>query len=399
MEESKGARIYRSIMLVLITAIITAMITSIGLYNYYTRSKSGVIQILTEHIKISDNANTVAEKIELTKKKIEEQYIGELDEEKMVEYAVKGYVEGIGDEYTEYLTKEEYEELNMIVNGDYVGIGIYMSKDENGNVIVLMPMENSPAEEADIKAEDIIVSVNDEKCYGMELEEIASKIKGIEGTQVKLEILRGEETLIKIVERRKVEIKNSDYKILDNNIGYIVFTTFDTNCTENIKKYLDEFQEKGVNSVIIDLRNNAGGAVTEAVYFSELFLEKGSTIMKLYSKDKSNVAYKSNSTETYNMNLVLLVSKSTASAAEIVTSALKENEKAKIIGSQTYGKGVMQIVEPFLDGALKITIEEFKTPNGEQINKVGITPDIVIEDNPETDVDEQLQEAIKVLQQ
>ena len=399
MEYSKGTRIYRSIMLVLITVLITLMVTAIGLYNYFTKTNKGVIEVLTAHIKMSDNTNSVVEKLELTKKQLEEKYLGELDEEKMIEYAIKGYVEGVGDEYTQYLTKDEYEELTMIVNGDYVGIGIYMSKDEKNNIIVVMPMENSPAEEAGIKEGDIIVSVDDEKCNGTDLEEVANKIKGIEGTDVKLEILRDDEIITKTVRRRKVEIKNSDYKILENNIGYIVFTTFDTNCTEKVKQYLNEFQEKGVNSVIIDVRNNAGGAVTEAISFSELFLKKGDVIMKLCNKDKKDVDYKSNAKETFNMKIVLLVSQNSASATEIVAAALQENERAKIVGTKTYGKGVMQEVEPFLDGALKITIKEFKTPNGNTINKVGITPDVVIEDDSSTDEDEQLQEAIKIIQQ
>ena len=399
MEYSKGTRIYRTIMLVLVTILITLMITAIGLYNYFTKTNKGVIEVLTAHIKMSDDTNSVVEKLELTKKQLEEKYLGELDEDKMIESAIKGYVEGVGDEYTQYLTKEEYEELTMVVNGDYVGIGIYMSKDDKNNIIVVMPMENSPAEEAGIKEGDIIVSVDDEKCDGTDLEKIANKIKGIEGTEVKLEILRDDEIITKTVKRRKVEIKNSDYKILDNNIGYIIFTTFDTNCTEKIKQYLNEFQEKGIDSVIIDVRNNAGGAVTEAISFSELFLEKGNVIMKLCDKDKKDVNYKSNAKETYNMRIVLLVSQNSASATEIVAAALQENERAKIVGTKTYGKGVMQEVEPFLDGALKITIKEFKTPNGNTINKVGVTPDIIVEDDSTTEEDEQLQEAIKIIQQ
>lgn len=395
--ENRKNTIYRVVMLVIITVIITFMITSIGMYNYFVETGNINIEKLVKQVEVSEETESLNKKIEIVKKYLEKYYIGELDSESMQEIAIKGYVAGLNDEYTEYLTKEEYEELLVAVNGDYVGIGIYMYQDSNGNIVVLMPMEDSPAQEAGVQANDIIVSINGELCTELSIDEAAAKIKGEENTTVQIEILRGNERIIKTIQRRTVEIPDSRAEVLEGNIGYIELTTFDNKSTDNVSKYLADFKSKGINSAIIDLRNNTGGMVTEAVSFSELFVEDGNVIMRSYNKKDKETIVKANNKETIDMNLVILVNEYSASATEIVAAALKDNGVAKIVGTQTYGKGVMQEVVPLFEGALKLTIEEFKTPNGEKINGVGITPDIVIEDNSQTVADEQLQKALEIL--
>lgn len=163
------------------------------------------------------------------------------------------------------------------------------------------------------------------------------------------------------------------------------------------RKIYEEFQNKGISSVILDLRNNTGGVVEEAVKISELFIDKGNTVLRSYNKTEKETIIKSSSGKYKDINLVLLVNGYSASASEIVTAALKDNKAATVIGTRTYGKGVMQEIQPLFDGAIKVTIEEFKTPNGDKINKKGITPDIVIEDDANTIEDEQLQKAIEIL--
>lgn len=397
MENNKANKVYKVVMLILITAIVTFMITSIGMYNYFVKTNQGRIAVVESIEKNGDDYSMLNAKLQIVKDYLNENYIGELNLDKMIEGAIKGYVEGVGDDYTEYLSKDEYEELIVNVTGDFVGIGVYIYKDQDGNLIVLAPMENSPSEEAGIEAGDRILAIDGENCNEMDINVASSKIKGEAGSTVELEIQRGTETLKKTVTRRTVEISDSASKILDGNIGYIVLSTFDTDCSKKIKKYMEEFQSKGINSVILDLRNNTGGVVEEAVKISELFIDKGNTVLRSYNKTEKETIIKSSSGKYKDINLVVLVNDYSASASEIVTAALKDNKAATIVGIRTYGKGVMQEIQPLFDGAIKITIEEFKTPNGDKINKVGIKPDVEIEIDKDSNEDLQLQKAIEIL--
>ncbi len=397
MENNKANKVYKVVMLILITAIVTFMITSIGMYNYFVKTNQGRIAVVESIEKNGDDYSMLNAKLQIVKDYLNENYIGELNLDKMIEGAIKGYVEGVGDDYTEYLSKDEYEELIVNVTGDFVGIGVYIYKDKDGNLIVLAPMENSPSEEAGIEAGDRILAIDGENCNEMDINVASSKIKGEAGSTVELEIQRGTETLKKTVTRRTVEISDSASKILDGNIGYIVLSTFDTDCSKKIEKYMEEFQSKGINSVILDLRNNTGGVVEEAVKISELFIDKGNTVLRSYNKTEKETIIKSSSGKYKDINLVVLVNDYSASASEIVTAALKDNKAATIVGIRTYGKGVMQEIQPLFDGAIKITIEEFKTPNGDKINKVGIKPDVEIEIDKDSNEDLQLQKAIEIL--
>ena len=272
--ENKKNSIYKVVMLVLITAIITFMATSMGMYNYFIGTDEGRIESLVKYIETSKDTENLIERFEIVKKYLEKYYIGEIDIDSMTEYAIKGYVAGLNDEYTQYLTKMEYEELLISVTGDYVGIGIYMTADADGNIIIIAPIEGSPAEAADIQPNDIILTINGENTQDMDLELASTKIKGEEGTKVELELLRGTETIKKTIERKTVVIPDSKSEILEGNIGYIQLASFDENSTQNVSNYLTEFQNKGIKSVIIDLRSNTGGIVSEAISLSELFVKK-----------------------------------------------------------------------------------------------------------------------------
>ena len=397
MENNKANKVYKVVMLILITAIVTFMITSIGMYNYFVKTNQGRIAVVESIEKNGDDYSTLNAKLQIVKDYLNDNYIGDLNLDKMIEGAIKGYVEGVGDDYTEYLSKDEYEELIVNVTGDFVGIGIYMYKDKENNLVVLAPIEKSPAEEVGIEAGDVILAINGESCNEMDINVASSKIKGESGSTVELEIQRGTEIFKKTVTRRNVEIKDSSSKILDGNIGYITLASFNTDCSKEIINYMKEFQNKGINSVILDLRNNTGGIVDDAISISELFIEKGNIVLHSYNKAENETIIKSKSGEFKDIKLVVLVNEYSASASEIVTAALKDNKAATIVGTKTYGKGVMQEIQPLFDGAIKITIEEFKTPNGDTINKIGITPDIVIEDDVNTIEDEQLQKAIEIL--
>lgn len=394
MDFEKKNNIYKSVMLVTVTALITFLFTAIGMYNYYIKTEKGLAKTL-----ITTETTTLDKKLQLVREYLEKSYLGEItNEEELIESAVKGYVAGLGDEYTEYLTKEEYEELMVSVNGNFVGIGIYMSQDIYENVIVLLPIEGSPAEEAGIKTGDIITKVNGEECTGVDLSIVANKVKGEEGTTVELEILRDGETLNKTIERRKVEINHINSEILEGDIGYIQILAFDDGSSEEFEAKLTELLEKNIKSLIIDVRDNGGGIVTEAINISELFITKGKTIMIERDKNSNEEVTKAKTEAKINsdLNVVILTNENSASASEIFVGALKDNEIAKIVGTKTFGKGVMQEIIPVKSGgALKVTIEEFKTPNGNTINKKGIEPNVEIEDDEKTKVDEQLQKAIE----
>lgn len=394
MDFEKKNNIYKSIMLVTVTILITFLATAIGMYNFYIKTEEGLAKTL-----ITTETTALDKKIQLIREYLDKSYLGEItDEEELIESAVKGYVAGLGDEYTEYLTKEEYEELMVTVNGNFVGIGVYMSKDIYENVIVLLPIEGSPAEEAGLKTGDIITKVNGEECTGVDLSIVANKVKGEEGTTVELEILRDGETLNKTIERRKVEINHINSEVLEDDIGYIQILAFDDGSSEEFETKSTELLAKNIKSLIIDVRDNGGGIVTEAINISELFIPKGKTIMIESDKDLNEEITKAKTESKINSDLevIILTNENSASASEIFVGALRDNEIAKIVGTKTFGKGVMQEIVPVKSGgALKVTIEEFKTPNGNTINKKGIEPDIEIEDDEKTEIDEQLQRAIE----
>lgn len=392
MDFEKKNKVYKAVMLVIVTALITFLVTSIGMYNYVTKTDSGITKIVT-----SSEPTKLDTKIQVIKKYLEKYYLGDIaSDDELIESAIKGYVEGLEDDYTEYLTKEEYEELMTSVSGNYVGIGIYMTQDRYENIVVLLPIEGSPAEEAGLKTGDIINKINGEECRGKDLTLIANQIKGEEGTTVDLEILRENETFTKTIERRIVQVNKMKSEILESNIGYIKLASFDANCHEEFEEKVDDLVNKGAKSLIIDLRDNGGGIVDETTEITELFLPKDKTIMIEETKNDGEKITKSEKDAKYNLKIVILANENSASASEIFVGALKDNGIAKIVGTKTYGKGVMQeVVKLSTGGALKVTIEEFKTPNGDTINKKGIEPDIEIEDDTKTEVDEQLQRAIE----
>ena len=397
----KRNKVYKIIMMILVTAFITFVVTATGMYNYYVKSGEGISKAIANNdIEISETNVQLNTKIEVIKKYIDEYYLWDIDEAKLEESALKGYVDGLDDDYTEYLTKSEMESLMIDINGNYVGIGIYMAKDKNDNVIVLMPIPDSPAEEEGIKTGDIITKVNGEDCSKMDLNVVASKVKGEEGSTVELEILRDKETFIKTITRREIVLKDIDSKMLDDKIGYIQIMSFDNDCADNFKQKLEELKSQNMKSLIIDIRDNGGGVVEEVIKIADYLTKKDSILMITEDKNKNEEETKAkqeNSTE--GISIVILANENSASASEILVGALKDNGIAKVVGTKTFGKGVMQEVVPIssIGGALKVTIKEFKTPNGNSINKTGIEPDIEVEDILENDIDEQLNKAIEIL--
>ena len=402
MNFEKKNNIYKISMIIIVTALVTFLTTSVLFYNYYMKTDSGNIDALTKYIKISNSTEELDKKVEILKRYLEKEYMGEIDEEAMIETALKGYVAGLGDKYTEYLTESELEDLMVSVEGNYVGIGIYMSQNVDGEIVVLLPIEGSPAEAAGLQIGDVITKVNGEECKDLSLEEVSNMVKGEEGTTVNLEIQREEEIFLLDIERRKVELKYIDSEVIEDNIGYIQLISFDEGASSKLREEIEKLKSQNVKSIILDLRDNGGGLVTEAIATSEIFVPLGKTILKSYDKDGNEKVIKSTNVNTEKIKFVVLVNENSASATEIFAAAIQDNEVSKIIGTKTFGKGVMQEVDPLvIGGAIKITIEEFKTPNGKTIHEEGIIPDIEVENELELitskEEDLQLQKAIECL--
>lgn len=401
MENKNSQRIYKMIMLILIVIIITSLITAYATYQYL--SSNGIT-----YSKIN---TTSLEGLEYTlsqfRSELEKKYIGEINDEEMIEGAVKGYVDALGDPYTTYYTKKEMKEIMEETNGNFVGIGIYMTQDIQKNaILIIKPIENSPAEKAGILPGDIITKIDDIEYAGDKLEEASNKIRGEEGTKVKLEIYRNGKTKTFELTRTKVIVSHITTKILGNNIGYIAISDFEGNCASEFETKYKQLEKQGIKKLIIDIRNNGGGIVDEALKIADMLVEKDATL--LITKDKYNKEEVTKATEKpiINMPTVVLMNEYSASASEILAGALKDNEKATLVGTKTYGKGIIQELHQLSDGSgLKITISEYYTPKHNAIHKIGITPDVEVNLSEEAKKqitiqekdDTQLQKAIEIL--
>ena len=401
MEKNNGQKIYKIIMLVMIVIVITSLVTAYGTYQYLTYKG------IANNGKSDDSLSGLEYTLARFRSELEKKYLGEINDEDLINGAIKGYVAALGDPYTVYYTKEEMEEIMQETNGNYVGIGIYMTLNQEQNAIeVIRPMENSPAEKAGILQGDIITKVDGEAYTGEQMDEASNKIKGEAGTTVKLEILRNGETMEFEVTREKVLISHITTKVLENNIGYIAISDFDGGCADEFETKYKELEKQGITKLIIDIRNNGGGIVDEAIDILELITDKGSTLLITADKNGEEEITKSKETPIINMPIVVLMNEYSASASEILAGALKDNDKATLVGTTTYGKGVIQELHQLTDGSgLKITTNEYFTPNHNAINEIGIEPDVEIDLSDEAKVtlnlqdedDDQLQKAIEVL--
>lgn len=397
MEEKKRFKVYKIIMLVVLVAFITFLITSIGMYQHF--SKNDKITIIGGN----DEISTTLSKFKAI---IDKDFLGEVDEEKLKEGAIKGYIEALDDPYTEYISKEEMKDYLEDATGNFVGIGIYMVKNtEADKIMVLSPIKGGPAEKAGILPGDLIISVNGEQYSAEDMTTASSKIKGEEGSKVEIEILRGTETKKYELTREHIKVNPVEGKVIQNNIGHIEFSSFDEGTAEDFKNKYQELEKQGIESLIIDLRNNGGGIVDEALKIADFILEKDQVILYEVDKNNKEEVEKSKNEPIIKMPVVILTNKNTASSSEILAGALKDNGKAKIVGTTTFGKGVIQKLMQLIDGSgLKITSEEYLTPNRTKINKIGIEPDEKVE-LPETVTnvlnvkeaeDTQLQKAIEL---
>jgi carboxyl-terminal processing protease len=405
-------KVYKTVMLVILTAFLTFMITAFSMYSYFSNNSFITLSGINNSTgSISGKNNSELEKyLKKIKATIDKYYLwnDKIDEEKLQTGAIKGYVEGLEDEYTEYIPADEMKEYKENIVGNFVGIGIYMRADEDlGRVVVYYPIPDSPAEKAGIKAGDLIIKVNGTEYTSNDFENISNYIKGEEGSTVNILVERNGERLSFDIVREKINTNPITIKMLDKEIGYLKLPSFDEGTAKDFEEKVKELKSEGAKSLIIDLRNNGGGIVTEATDIANFLLEKGKTIISTVdNQDKKEITYSKNDA-IFTMPITVLVNENSASASEILACSLQDNERAKIIGTKTYGKGIIQTLLSLNDGSgLKITTEEYYTPKGTTIHEVGITPDEEVK-LPDTvksiyavkeEEDTQLQKAIELLE-
>ena len=371
-EETNEKKVKKSygVLKIIIAIILTAIITYFCTINFTLNSYLNGADI-----------TYLTTKLVLIKNKLEDTYIYDMDSEKMIESSIKGYVNGLGDKYTEYLTKEDMKELLETTSGSFVGIGVYMVNNTADNTIVIVGViDGSVAQSAGLQVGDIISKVNDIEYKGEQLDKVSESIKGEEGSEVKITVIRNSETLDFNIKRSSVKIKSVNSKMLDDNIGYIQIASFNDGTADEFKSAYNEIKDSVKKGLVIDLRNNGGGVVDESLKIAETMVEKGKTLLITADKNKNEKVDKSKENPIINVPVILLINNYTASASEILAGTLKENCGYKIVGIQSYGKGVIQSIYSFKDGTgLKVTMEEYFTPNHNVINKVGISPDIEVD--------------------
>lgn len=338
---------------------------------------------------------------------IDRDFIDSVSDDQLSEGMYRGIMEALNDPYAEYYNTEEWIEMQNDTEGIYFGIGAYLMKDMD----YLYPrvtgiIDNTPAQEAGLKTDDIIVEVEGEEVYDMSLTDVVNRIRGEEGTKVHLKIIRGADTADREelefdVERRKVETPTVTSEMKDNNIGYIRISEFDTVTVDQFAEALAEVKGKNATGLIIDLRDNPGGSLKSVVDIAGMLLPAGKVV---YTEDKygRQDVYECDGKHEINIPMAVLVNGNSASASEILAGAIKDYKKGTLIGTTTFGKGIVQrIFELKDDSAVKLTVSHYYTPNGNDIHKVGITPDVELEFDREAyekdETDNQLQKAIEIL--
>jgi carboxyl-terminal processing protease len=368
-----------------------------------------------------ENSKETEKKVKQIESLIDKYFYFEEDAEKREESYYDGIMAGLDDPYSVYYTPEEFERLQEDDGGEYVGIGATVSKDvDKGTVYVVKPLRGSPAEAAGLTTGDVFVQIDDiEVTADMELDEVVKYIRGKEGTTAHLKMYReGESDYLEIdINRQKIQNITVDYEMLENDIGYISVDQFIENTPEQFKEGMDYLVNNGAKGIVIDMRNNPGGLLTAVNEMTDYILKDDAVApgasspgLQLETKDKDGKVIESYSCEdghSIDLPMVVLVNGYSASAAEIFTGDMKDYGVATIIGTTTYGKGIVQSVIPLSDGsAIKITIAKYFTPSGNDIHKVGIEPDIEIDVSDEQkrmaniphDEDPQLKKALEVLE-
>lgn len=383
---------------VLVVVFAVAWVLKLNKYvlNYYGLSLS---EVKSKQVKLnSDDFDTKMNKLTSY---IETFYLDDVSEEDMAEGAFKGVVAALGDPYSEYYTEEEYESLMESTSGEYNGIGVSISqKEENGEITIATVFDDTPAKEAGIQEGDVIVAVDGNDMTGKSSQDVVSMIKGKTDGTVTITVMRNGEKLDIQVEIRKVERPTVANHMMDGNIGYIKLSEFDGVSTSQFSEALNELKDQGMEKLVIDIRDNPGGRLDVVCDLLDLFVDKDKLIV--YTKDKNGnkqEEYTRYDASVKDIPISIIVNGNSASAAEVFTGVMQDYGLAKIVGTQTFGKGIVQKILDMGDGsAVKLTVSKYYLPNDENIHGQGITPDYVIDADENTEEDVQLNKAVEVLE-
>ena len=372
-------------------------VLNLGSAGFRTAENSGSASV---------GSSQVEQKTERLKALIDQYYLDDVDESAMVEGMYAGMLNGLGDPYTVYYTAEEFNALMESTSGEYKGIGALMSQNmETGIITITRPFEGCPAQQAGIIAGDIITKVNGQDVGSMELSEVVAMIKGEAGTTVDITVYRDREELDFTVERADIQVPTVNSKMLDDKIGYIYVMEFDEVTADQFHDALEDLKSQGMEQLVIDLRDNPGGSLDTVIQMLDEILPEG---LLVYTEDKyGNREEATSDAENYlSLPMTVLVNGNSASASEIFAGAVKDYHWATLVGTTTYGKGIVQRIFDLGDGtAAKITISKYYTPAGNNIHGIGIEPDVEVEIPTEAyddgvvteDEDAQLQKALELL--
>jgi len=357
---------------------------------------------------LSASEENIYDKIDLfgeVLNKINKEYVEEIDQSEAMDAAINGVLQSL-DPYSAYMSPESFENMQTETSGEFGGLGIEVSM-EAGVVKVISPLDDSPAYEAGVKAGDYIVKINNIQVQGKTLNEAVEIMRGPVGSDIEITVRRRgvKKALVFNITRKIIKVRSVKSKIIDNNIGYIRLTAFNENSSNQIKKKINEFNKnENIEKFILDLRNNPGGLLSQAIKITDFFLSSGEIVSTKSRQENENRKWFAQAGDILNgETLVVLINNGSASASEIVAGALKDHKRAILVGENSYGKGSVQSIIPLRNkGAIRLTISKYYLPSGESISEVGVSPDIVVaEDNDnfriDTDSDNQLTYAIKLL--
>lgn len=397
----KRTAIFGAIVIILVTSLTTAVFS-----NLIAVRVGDKVIVPEKDYEFLTNLHKDFNKMLSLKEFISTNYYQPVEEEAFTDGIIKGLFQSLEDPYSVYMTKSEYDSFKTHTQGTYGGIGVVVSPGEDGYITVVTPIEDTPGKRAGIKSGDKIVKVNNKEVTAEKLDEAVSMMKGKPGTSVDLTLIRPQrqQPIVVTIEREEIRLQTVKSEVLNDDIGYLRITMFDDKTAEDFKDHLKELESKKIKGLVIDLRDNPGGSLNECVEISDELLGEQTIV---YTKDRQgNKEYQKSNRNKVNYPYVILVNGGSASASEILTGAVKDTKSGTIIGTTTFGKGLVQMVKELKDGTgFKLTISQYFTPNGNYIHGKGIDPDIVVElteeleEKPELSHEEdiQLQKALEVL--